>query len=80
MPVLVRRAVTLAVPRPVRGVVERTRRLEAPITTPLLQLHGELDGCIQATSEVIDRERFVARIHEVVPNVGHFGRMSVLMR
>jgi pimeloyl-ACP methyl ester carboxylesterase len=61
-----------AVLRPIRGIRERPRRLTAPIRTPLLQLHGERDGCIQAISEQIDQRRFIARVHEVIPNTGHF--------
>jgi pimeloyl-ACP methyl ester carboxylesterase len=61
-----------ALTRPVRGLRDRTRWLTRTIAAPLLQLHGELDGCIQATSPMIDQRRFTARVHEVVPNAGHF--------
>jgi pimeloyl-ACP methyl ester carboxylesterase len=61
-----------AIARPLRGLLDRARWLTAAIRTPLLQLHGELDGCIQPLPELLDRRRFDARVHEVVPNVGHF--------
>jgi pimeloyl-ACP methyl ester carboxylesterase len=58
--------------RPLRTFVARTRALEVQIRTPLLQLHGQLDGCIQAPPEELDRRRFAAREHHVIPDVGHF--------
>ena len=41
------------------------------IATPLLQLHGANDGCIEAPKEN-DAHRFAERVLEVVPDVGHF--------
>ena len=61
-----------AMVRPLRGFARRTRGPTATITTPLLQLHGQRDGCIQPTPEELDRRRFSERVHEVLPNLGHF--------
>lgn len=61
-----------ALVRPLRTFAARTRALDVPITTPLLQLHGQLDGCIQPTPPDLDHRRFSQREHHVVPNVGHF--------
>ena len=41
------------------------------IETPTLQLHGADDGCILPPNED-DSSRFVERVLEVVPGVGHF--------
>ncbi|HEU4732380.1 MAG TPA: alpha/beta hydrolase [Kofleriaceae bacterium] len=61
-----------AMVRPLRRFIERSRSLGAMISTPWLQLHGELDGCIPPTPEHVDRHRFAERVHEVIPNAGHF--------
>lgn len=58
--------------RPIRTFTARSRALAVPIETPLLQLHGQIDGCIQATAEDVDRRWFTAREHHVIPEVGHF--------
>jgi pimeloyl-ACP methyl ester carboxylesterase len=46
--------------------------MQATIHTPLLQLHGQFDGCIAPTPEDLDRRRFAAREHHVIQDVGHF--------
>jgi pimeloyl-ACP methyl ester carboxylesterase len=61
-----------AMVRPVRRFLERTRAMDTVIRTPLLQLHGELDGCMRAPPEEVDRRLFAERVHEVIPNAGHF--------
>ena len=57
--------------RPLTTFVDRMRRAEAHIATPLLQLHGSDDGCIVPPTDE-DRRLFEARVLEVVPNLGHF--------
>lgn len=48
------------------------RRTAQPITTPLLALHGEQDGCVLPPT-LDDRQRFAGPYERVViPNVGHF--------
>lgn len=48
------------------------RRAAQPITTPLLALHGEQDGCVLPPS-IDDRQRFAGPYERVlVPGVGHF--------
>lgn len=42
------------------------------IATPLLQLHGERDGCIAPPTEIDDAHRFAERVLDVVPGVGHW--------
>lgn len=61
-----------AMVRPLRTFAARARALDVAIATPLLQLHGQLDGCILPTPEDFDRRRFIAREHHVIPDVGHF--------
>ncbi|HEX3763241.1 MAG TPA: alpha/beta hydrolase [Kofleriaceae bacterium] len=61
-----------AVVRPLRTFAARQRALAVPIATPLLQLHGQQDGCIPPVPEALDRRWFTAREHRVVPNAGHF--------
>ena len=51
--------------------IDRVRKAEAHIATPLLQLHGSDDGCIVPPTDE-DRRLFDARVLEVVPNLGHF--------
>lgn len=60
-----------AILRPVSTLVDRLRRAEARISTPLLQLHGADDGCIVPPTEA-DARWFAERVLEIVPNVGHF--------
>src|SRR5437773_1854954 len=60
-----------AIVRPLTTFVDRMRRAEAHIATPLLQLHGSDDGCIVPPTDE-DRRLFGARVLEVVPNLGHF--------
>jgi pimeloyl-ACP methyl ester carboxylesterase len=60
-----------AILRPFTTLVDRLRQADAPITTPLLQLHGADDGCIVPPNDA-DRRWFAERVLEVVPNVGHF--------
>src|ERR1043166_708060 len=57
--------------RPLTTFVDRMRKAEAHIATPLLQLHGNDDGCIVPPTDE-DRRLFDARVLEVVPNLGHF--------
>ncbi|MBX3155851.1 MAG: alpha/beta hydrolase [Deltaproteobacteria bacterium] len=64
-----------AMVRPLRDLRTRTRRLAAPIATPLLQLHGADDGCVlppHGASAAFDARRFTARTLEIIPNTGHF--------
>lgn len=50
----------------------RAQRFPAErITTPLLQLHGARDGCIEPPG-TDDAHRFVKRVLTVVPDAGHF--------
>ena len=51
--------------------IDRVRKAEAHIATPLLQLHSSDDGCIVPPTDE-DRRLFDARVLEVVPNLGHF--------
>mgnify|MGYP006352250649 CR=1 FL=1 len=60
-----------AIVRPLTTFVDRMRKAEAHIATPLLQLHGSDDGCIVPPTDE-DRRLFDARVLEVVPNLGHF--------
>lgn len=60
-----------AILRPLSTLVDRVRKSQGRITTPLLQLHGRDDGCIVPPTDA-DRRWFVERVLEVVPNVGHF--------
>ena len=60
-----------AIVRPLTTFVDRVRKAEAHIATPLLQLHGSDDGCIVPPTDE-DRRWFDARVLEVVPNLGHF--------
>jgi pimeloyl-ACP methyl ester carboxylesterase len=60
-----------ALVRPLAGVGARLTSWSRPIETPLLQLHGEEDGCILPPREPDDRY-FRARVLEVVSNAGHF--------
>ena len=60
-----------AIVRPLTTFVDRMRKAEAHIATPLLQLHGSEDGCIVPPTDE-DRWLFDARVLEVVPNLGHF--------
>jgi pimeloyl-ACP methyl ester carboxylesterase len=57
--------------RPLGAARDRIRRAAAPITTPLLQLHGALDGCVLPPTEA-DHRRFAHRVLEIVPHAGHF--------
>jgi pimeloyl-ACP methyl ester carboxylesterase len=49
------------------------RRMAAPVTAPTLQLHGELDPCVLA-STAEGSGRYVAGAYEwrTLPRVGHF--------
>lgn len=59
-----------AMVRPLSGL--RTRLAGwRPISTPLLQLHGEADGCV-LPPRAPDERRFHARTLEIVSNAGHF--------
>jgi pimeloyl-ACP methyl ester carboxylesterase len=60
-----------AIVRPLSQFSERVKKFTIPITTPLLQLHGENDGCIGVPSTDDDR-RFTQRELLVLPDVGHF--------
>src|SRR6266545_1856464 len=60
-----------AIVRPLTTFVDRVRKAEAHIATPLLQLPGSDDGCIVPPTDE-DRRLFDARVLEVVPNLGHF--------
>ena len=60
-----------AIVRPLTTFVDRIRKAEAHIATPLSQLHGSDDGCIVPPTDE-DRQLFDARVLEVVPNLGHF--------
>jgi pimeloyl-ACP methyl ester carboxylesterase len=56
----------------VRTSRDDIRRSAQPITTPLLALHGELDGCILPPT-IDDRKRFSGPYERaIVPGVGHF--------
>ena len=58
-----------AIVRPLTTFVDRVRKAEAHIATPLLQLHGSDDGCIVPPTDE-DRRLFDARVLEVMPNLG----------
>src|SRR6266496_1978855 len=60
-----------AIVRPLTTFVDRVRKAEAHIATPLLQLHGNDDGCLVPPTDE-DRRLFDARVLEVMPNLGHF--------
>jgi pimeloyl-ACP methyl ester carboxylesterase len=60
-----------AIVRPLTTFVDRMRKAEAHIATPLLQLHGSDDGCIVPPTDE-DRCLFDERVLEIVPNLGHF--------
>lgn len=60
-----------AMVRPLAGLRARLAEASRPIATPLLQLHGEEDGCVLPPRGRDDRY-FLARTLEVVPNAGHF--------
>ena len=60
-----------AILRPLTTLVDRTRKSQSKIATPLLQLHGRDDGCMVPPTDA-DRRWFAKRVLEVVPNVGHF--------
>lgn len=60
-----------AIVRPLTTFFDRVRKAEAHIATPLLQLHGNDDGCIVPPTDE-DRRLFDARVLEVMPNLGHF--------
>ena len=60
-----------AIVRPLTTFIDRVRKADAHIATPLLQLHGSDDGCIVPPTDE-DRRLFDARVLEVVPNLGHF--------
>ena len=51
--------------------IDRVRKAEAHIATPLLQLHGSDDGCIVPPTDE-DRRWFDERVLEIVPSLGHF--------
>jgi pimeloyl-ACP methyl ester carboxylesterase len=57
--------------RPLTTFVDRMRKAEAHIATPLLQLHGSNDGCIVPPTDE-DRRWFDERVLEIVPSLGHF--------
>src|SRR5438876_10960646 len=58
-----------AIVRPLTTFVDRMRKAETHIATPLLQLHGSDDGCILPPTDE-DRRLFDARVLEVMPNLG----------
>ena len=60
-----------AILRPFAQYRARIKKLAAPITTPVLQLHGADDGCILPPTSDDDR-RFTHRELAVLPDVGHF--------
>lgn len=60
-----------AMVRPVAGLRARLRDLDRAIETPLLQLHGEEDGCVLPPRDP-DAHLFRERVLELVPNAGHF--------
>jgi pimeloyl-ACP methyl ester carboxylesterase len=60
-----------AILRPVTTLVDRVRKSQGKIATPLLQLHGSDDGCIASPTDD-DARWFTERVLEVVPNLGHF--------
>lgn len=57
--------------RPLTTLRERMRRAATRITTPVLQLHGELDGCIVPPRDD-DAQWFAERELCVVRGLGHF--------
>jgi pimeloyl-ACP methyl ester carboxylesterase len=60
-----------AIVRPLAKFRERTRRLAAPLTPPLLQLHGADDGSM-VVPDTSDARRFTRRELAIIPDVGHF--------
>jgi pimeloyl-ACP methyl ester carboxylesterase len=60
-----------AIVRPLTTFFDRMRKAETHIATPLLQIHGNDDGCIVPPTDK-DRRLFDARVLEVMPNLGHF--------
>src|SRR5881227_1407078 len=60
-----------AILHPLTTFFDRVRKTEAHIATPLLQLHGNDDGCIVPPTDE-DRRLFDARVLETMPNLGHF--------
>src|SRR5256885_7546438 len=58
-----------AIVRPLTTLVDRVRKAEAHIPTPLLQLHGHDDGCIGPPTDA-DRRLFDARGLQGLPNLG----------
>ena len=60
-----------AMVRPLAKFRERARRLAAPLTVPILQLHGADDGCILPPDDS-DARRFTHRELAVLPGRGHF--------
>lgn len=62
-----------AIVRPVAAARERIRRSAAPLTVPILQLHGADDGCVLPPRDpTADAHRFTEREVEVIAGVGHF--------
>jgi pimeloyl-ACP methyl ester carboxylesterase len=60
-----------AMVRPVATLRARMVEASRPIATPLLQLHGQEDGCVLPPRRRDDRY-FRERVLEIVPNAGHF--------
>jgi pimeloyl-ACP methyl ester carboxylesterase len=60
-----------AILRPFTTLVDRVRKGQGKIRTPLLQLHGNDDGCIAPPTDD-DARWFTERVLEVLPNLGHF--------
>jgi pimeloyl-ACP methyl ester carboxylesterase len=60
-----------AIVRPLTTFFDRMRKAEAHIATPLLQLHGNDDGCIVPPTDE-DRRLFDVPVLEVMPNLRHF--------
>ena len=60
-----------AMVRPLAGLRARLAPWPSPIATPLLQLHGEDDGCVLPPGDR-DGRYFVERILEIIPSAGHF--------
>ncbi len=60
-----------AMVRPLSQFRGRVQKLTGPIATPVLQLHGEGDGCILPPTDE-DARRFTERRLELLPNLGHF--------
>lgn len=60
-----------AMVRPISRFLPRLRALATPLVPPVLQLHGEDDGCVLPPTED-DGRRFTERELVVLPNVGHF--------